>query len=66
MKNIVYKFTTIKTGVLVEKSWSPATEGVEDYYNREQENYAFSSYAEAADWLKGDQSVKTEAAPQDI
>lgn len=55
MKNVVYKFTTIKTGVLVEKSWSKNVEGdVEDYYSREQDNYAFGSYAEAAEWLKTD------------
>lgn len=50
MKNIVYKFTTIKTGVLVDKSWSSNADD-DDYYNRETENYAFGSYKEAAEWL---------------
>lgn len=65
MKNIVYKFTTIKTGVLVEKSWSK--DGVKEgdneytYYDREQDNYAFDSYTKAADWLKVDANVQTEA-----
>ena len=58
MKNIVYKFTTIKTGVLVEKSWS-ASSTDQDYYDRELENYAFDSYANAAEWLKTD-NVKQE------
>lgn len=59
MKNIVYKFTTIKTGVLVDKSWS-ANSGDEDYYNRETENYAFGSYEDAAEWLKTETQNKEE------
>lgn len=59
MKNVVYKFTTIKTGVLVDKSWSSGN-GDDDYYNRETENYAFGSYSEAAKWLIED---TTETVP---
>lgn len=63
MKDVIYKFTTIKTGVLVEKSWFKNTDNEQDinYYDREQENYAFDSYDKAADWLKVDADVKTEA-----
>lgn len=54
MKNVVYKFTSIKTGVLVEKSWSPQSTDGDNYYDRESENYAFTDYAAAAEWLKND------------
>lgn len=56
MKDIIYKFTTIKTGVLVEKSWFKNTEDDQEinYYDREQENYAFDNFEKAAEWLKVD------------